>query len=441
MISRLAVLRMPVNIGQHRYISCGNASRHFTPRTLRQEAMARRRDVSIAQMNELYAKVNSNHFGHQANRRRVIDSQLLDGITKESSGEDMASRFSTFVLTKDSPYLEEFDRVMTQGFTSGGVEPLTTALMDSEVAKGLNQQPLTKEGFAEFVRGAREFALDDNLSIAILVNPSGTTDDWEVAGVMIQFLEGYVAKSLEAQEDFSKLNDEDRAKWVKEGRAIPRGLDFSEKVMGKFPWAEHLGGTLDMFDAMKLLYGPDPITHQDNISYPFMTGVEPKYQGFGLGSLLFQAFEAQNYAKGIDATIGEFTSISRALARIFSWKKHKEVLYKGYKVWRYLASDGTYHIPPDGCRYTQEEMLSKGLAGEHKYKPWDDIDWEGPPHYQKTDKTQYKPNVSYASGWPSGPGGKRYAIPSVIRGGVAAYKTFPSPLPVVCDENVLSPTA
>ena len=98
--------------------------------------MARRRDVSIAQMNELYAKVNSNHFGHQANRRRVIDSQLLDGITKESSGEDVASRFRTFVLTKDSPYLEEFDRVMTQGFTSGGVEPLTTALMDSEVAKG-----------------------------------------------------------------------------------------------------------------------------------------------------------------------------------------------------------------------------------------------------------------------------------------------------------------
>ena len=228
-------------------------------------------------------------------------------------------------------------------------------------------------------------------------------------------LEGYIAKSQEAQEDFSKLNDEDRAKWIKEGRAIPRGLDFGEKVMGKFPWAEHLGGTLDMFDAMKLLYGPDPITHQDNISYPFMTGVEPKYQGFGLGSLLFQAFEAQNYAKGIDAT--------------------------DYKVWRYLASDGTYHIPPDGCRYTQEEMLSKGLAGEHKYKPWDDIDWEGPPHCQKTDKTQYKPNVSYARGWPSGPRGKRYAIPSVIRGGVAAYKTFPSPLPVVCDENVLTPRA
>ena len=68
--------------------------------------------------------------------------------------------------------------------------------------------------------------------------------------------------------------------------------------------------TLGMFDMKEVLYGPDPITCQDNVAYGFMAGVEPKYQGMSLGGLLFQALDAQNYAKGIDATIGEFTSIS-----------------------------------------------------------------------------------------------------------------------------------
>ena len=212
--------------------------------------------------------------------------------------------------------------------------------------------------------------------------------------------------------------------------------------MGKFPWAKHLGGTLDMFDTKELLYGSDPITHQDNLAYVFMAGIEPKYyQMIGLGSLLFQALEAQNYAKGIDAAMGESTSISRVLVRKFGWKKHKVVLYKDYKVWRYLASNGAYDVAPDGSRYTPEEMLKKGVTGEHKYAPWANIDWEGPPHFQKTSEIQYIPDLRYASGWPSGPGGKRYAIPSVIHGGVAAYKTFPPPLPVVYDESVLTPTA
>ena len=403
--------------------------------------MARRRDISIAKMNELYAAVNSSYFGYRKNRRRVIQSKLLDGITENSTGEDVAIRFRTLVLTKDLPDLEGFDRVMTQGFTSGGVEPLTTALMDPEISKNLNKQPVTKEEFAEFVRDSREYVQDDNLSITLEVNPSGTTDSWEVAGVVTQFLEGYIAKDPEAQEDFGKLNDEDRAKWIKEGRAIPRALDFGEKVMGKFPWAEHLGGTLDMFDTKELLYGPDPITHQDNLAYAFMAGIEPKYQTIGLGSLLFQALEAQNYAKGIDAAIGESTSISRVLVRKFGWKKHKVVLYKDYMVWRYLTSNGAYDVAPDGSRYTQEEMLKKSVTGEHKYAPWANIDWEGPPHFQKTNEIQYIPDLRYATGWPSGPGGKRYAIPSVIRGGVAVYKTFPPPLPVVYDESVLTPTA
>ena len=119
--------------------------------------------------------------------------------------------------------------------------------------------------------------------------------------MVTQFLEGYIAKDPEAQEHFGKLNDEDRAKWIKEGRAIPRGLDFGEKVIGKFPWAEDLAGT---------------ITHQDNLAYAFMVGIEPIYQGIGLGSLLFQALEAQNYAKGNDAAMGEFTSISRVATRV-----------------------------------------------------------------------------------------------------------------------------
>ena len=251
---------------------------------------------------------------------------------------------------------------------------------------------------------------------------------------------GYIAKDPEAQGDFGKLNDEDRAKWIKEGRVIPRALDFGEKVMGKFPWAEHLGGTLDMFDTKELLYGPHPTTHQDNLAYTFMAGIEPKYQGIGLGSLLFQALEAQNYAKGIDAAMGESTSISCVLVRKFGWKKHKVVLYKDYMVWRYLASNRVYDVAPDGSRYTPEEMLKKGVTGEHKYAPWANIDWEGPPHFQKTNEIQYIPDLSYISGWPSGPGGKRYAIPSVILGGVAAYKTFPPPLPVVYDESTLTPT-
>ena len=419
----------------------GSAGRPVILRNSRQEAMARRRDISIPKMNELYAAVNSSYFGYRKNRRRVIQSKLLDGITENSTGEDVASRFCTLVLTKDSPDVEGFDRVMTRGFTSGGVEPLTTALMDPEISKNLNKQPVTTEGFAEFVRDSREYVQDDNLSITLQVNPSGTTDSWEVAGVVTQFLEGYIAKDPEAQEDFGKLNDEDRAKWIKEGRAIPRGLDFGEKVIGKFPWAEHLGGTLDMFDTKELLYGPDPITQQDNLAYAFMVGIEPKYQGIGLGSLLFQALEAQNYAKGIDAAMGEFTSISRVLVRKFGWKKHTVVLYKDYKVWRYLTSNGTYDVAPDGSRYTPEEMLKKGVTGEHKYAPWASIDWGGPPHFQKTSEIQYIPDLRYVSGWPSGSGGKRYAIPSVIRGGVAAYKTFPPPLPVLFDESALTPIA
>ncbi|CAI8006215.1 hypothetical protein GBAR_LOCUS4606 [Geodia barretti] len=413
------MLRGLANITQRRFATGGNAGRG-SPRTARmprREAMARRREVSIVQMNELYARVVSSHFGYKTNRRRVIESKLLE----------------------DADNLEEFDRVMTQGFTSGGVEPLTTALMDPVVAQGLNQQPLTKESFAEFVRDSREYAQDDNFSIAVEVNPSGAADGWEVAGVIIQFLEGYIAKNPREQKEFSNLNDDDRARWVSEAKAIPRSQDFIEKVLEKYHWTEHLGGTLDMFDMKEVLYGPDPITCQDNVAYGFMTGVEPKYQGMSLGGLLFQAHEAQNYAKGIDASIGELTSVSRVLGRTFAWKKHKEVLYKDYMVWRYLTSNGTYHMPPDGKRYSQEEILSKGLVGEHKHAPWADIDWVGPPHYQKTDRIQYKPDLRYPGGWHNG--GKRHAIPSVIRGGVAAYKTYPSPLPVLYDENLITSAA
>ena len=126
----------------------GSAGRPVILRNSRQEAMARRRDISIPKMNELYAAVNSSFFGYKKNRRRVIQSKLFDGITENSTGEDVAIRFRTLVLTKDSPDLEGFDRVMTQGFTFGGVEPLTTALMDPEISKNLNKQPVTKEEFA-----------------------------------------------------------------------------------------------------------------------------------------------------------------------------------------------------------------------------------------------------------------------------------------------------
>ena len=88
----------------------------------------------------------------------------------------MANRFRTLVLTKDSPDVEGFDQVMTQGFTFGGVEPLTTALMDPEISKSLSKQPVTKEGFAQFVRDSRKYVQDDNLSITLQVNPSGTTE-------------------------------------------------------------------------------------------------------------------------------------------------------------------------------------------------------------------------------------------------------------------------
>ena len=196
------------------------------------------------------------------------------------------SRFRTFVLTKDAANLEDFDRVLTQGFISGGVEPLTTALMDPRVAAGLNQPLLTKESFAEFVRDSREYAADDNLSIAVLVNPSGASDGWEVAGVVIAFLEGYISKNPEDREVFRELDDENRARWIRVGKAIPRGLDFTEKVINKYPWTPHLGGTLAMFDTKELLYGPDPITYQDNVWYGFMMGNEPKYQGIGMGSCL-----------------------------------------------------------------------------------------------------------------------------------------------------------
>ena len=202
-----------------------------------------RREVPIVQMNELYARIVSNHFGYKTNRRRVIESKLLEGITAESTGDEVAGRFHTFVLTKDADNLEEFDRVMTQGFTSGGVEPLTTALMDPVVAQGLNQQPLTKESFAEFVRDSREYTQDDNLSIAVEVNPSGAADGWEVAGGVIQFLEGYIAKNPREQKEFSNLNDDDRVRWASEGKAIPRSQDFIEKVFEKYHWTEHLGGS------------------------------------------------------------------------------------------------------------------------------------------------------------------------------------------------------
>ena len=430
-----------VAIAHRRLATVANTSRSSRiPRITRQEAMARRRDVSNEEMNELYLRVNSSHFGYEANRRRVVETKLLPGISQDSTGEDVASRFRTFVLTKDADNLGEYDRVMTQAFTSG-VEPLTRCLMDPKISASLNKKPLTKESFVEFVRDSREYAADDNLCVAVEVNLSSATDDWEVAGVMIQFLEGYVAKNPEDRDVFGELNEGDRASWIMEGKAIPRGLDFTEKVLEKYPWCEHLGGTLGMFDTKKLLYGPDPITYQANVAYEFMIGVEPKYQRMGIGKLLFQATEAQYYAKGIDAAAGEFTSISRTLGRAFSWKKHKEVLYKDYEVWRYVTSDGMYDIPPDGNRYTQEELLSKGLSGEHKFAPWASIDWEGPPHYHKTNEVQYKPDPRYRGGWPSGSGGKEQAIPSVICGGVAAYKIFSSPLPVLYDESVLTSAA
>ena len=411
------------------------------PKITRREAMSRRREVSVPQMNELYARLNMSHFGYEQNRSKVIDSGLLKGIVKGSSSEDVTSRFNISVMAKDSEHLEGIDRVMTEGFTEGGVEPLTTALMDPEISKSLNKEPLTKDSFAEFVRDSRGYLQDDDLSVVILVNPTGAPDGWEVAGVTTQYLEGYIAINPNEQEVFSQLGNEERAQWIAQGRAIPRGQDFGEKVMSKYPWTEHLGGTLDMFDTKEILYGDNPITFQDNLAYPFMTGVDPKYQGFGVASLLLQAMEAQNYAKGIDATMAEYTSISRLLGRSFNWKKHKEVLYKDYLVWRYLTSDGKYDIPSEGGRYTQEEMASKELTGEHQYAPWANIDWEGPPHNLTTSETQYKPDPRYSSGWHSGPGGKANAMPTVIRGGVAAYKTFPLPSLVPYDESILTPAA
>ena len=441
MLPRPGALRGLMSIVRGGHASGGNVVPPRVPGVTRQEAMARRREVPIPEMNELYARLNSSHFSYAENRKRVIESGLLRGITDVSTGEDVARRFKTFVLAGDPEFMEGFDRVMAQGFTSGGVEPLTTALMDPEISSGLNKQPLSGESFLEFVSDARKYVQGDDSSIGILVNRSGTSDGWEVAGVLTQYLEGFIAKDPEDQVEFSKLNDDDRTRWIEEGRAIPRAMDFGEKVMGKYPWTEHLGGTLDMFDTKELLYGPDPITHQDNLMYAFMAGVEPRYQGVGLGSLLFQALEAQNYAKGIDATMAEFTSISRALGRTFGWKKHKEVLYKDYLVWRYLTADGKYDIPAEGGRYSREEMARKGLAGEHRYAPWAGIDWEGPPHNQKTGETQYKPDPRYSSGWPSGPGGLGHAIPTVIRGGVSAYKTFPLPQPTPYDERILTPGA
>ena len=411
------------------------------PRVTRHEAMSRRREVSVPQMNELYARLNMSHFGYEQNRSKVIGSGLLKGIGGGSSSEAVASRFNISVLTKDSEHLEGIDRVMTEGFTEGGVEPLTTALMDPDISRNLNKEPLTKESFGEFVRNSREYLQDDELGVVILVNPTGAPDGWEVAGVTAQYLEGYIATNPNEQEEFSQLSDEERAQWIAQGRAIPRGQDFGEKVMSKYPWTEHLGGTLDMFDTKELLYGDNPITCQDNLAYPFMSGVDPRYQGFGVASLLFQALEAQNYAKGIDATMAEYTSISRLLGRSFNWKKHKEVLYKDYLVWRYLTSDGKYDIPPEGGRYTREEMASKGLTGEHQYAPWANINWEGPPHNQTISEPQYKPDPRYSSGWHSGPGGKANAIPTVFRGGVAAYKTFPLPELALYDESILTAAA
>ena len=99
--------------------------------------MAGRRDVSNEEMNELYLRVNSSHFGYEANRRRVVETKLLPGISEDSTGEDVASRFRTFVLTKDADNLGEYDRVMTQAFTSG-VEPLTKCLMDPKISASLN---------------------------------------------------------------------------------------------------------------------------------------------------------------------------------------------------------------------------------------------------------------------------------------------------------------
>ena len=411
------------------------------PKITRREAMSRRREVSVPQMNELYTRLNMSHFGYEQNRSKVIGSGLLKGIGKGSSSEDVASRFNISVVAKDSEHLEGIDRVMTEGFTGGGVEPLTTALMDPEISKSLNKEPLTKDSFAEFVRDSREYLQDDDLSVVILVNPTGAPDGWGVAGVTAQYLEGYFALNPNEQKEFGQLSDEERAQWIAQSRAIPRGQVFGEKVMSKYPWTEHLGGTLDMFDTKELLYGDNPITYQDNLAYPFMSGVDPKYQGFGIASLLFQALEAQNYAKGIDATMAEHTSISRLLGRSFNWKKHKEVLYKDYLVWRYLTSDGKYEIPPEGGRYTQEDMVRKGLTGEHQYAPWANIDWEGPPHNQMSSEPQYKPDPRYSSGWHSGPGGKADAIPTGLRGGVAAYKTFPLPALVPYDESILTAAA
>ena len=74
---------------QRRFTTGASAGRLF-PMSRRQEAMARRRDISIAQMNELYAEVNSSFFGYKRNRSRVIESKFLAGITDESTGEDVA---------------------------------------------------------------------------------------------------------------------------------------------------------------------------------------------------------------------------------------------------------------------------------------------------------------------------------------------------------------
>ena len=128
------------------------------------------------------------------------------------------------------------------------------------------------------------------------------------------------------------------------------------KVMGKFPWPQHLGGKLDIFDTKELLYGPDPITHQDNLAYVFMVGIEPKYQGISLGSLLFQTLEAKNYVKGIDAAMGKLKNTRWFSTRI---------------VWRYLASNGAYDVAPDGSRYTKRCSKKVLLENTSSYAPWE----------------------------------------------------------------------
>lgn len=381
----------------------------------RAEANARRREVSTDDMNAFYKEALINYLdANEGDKSKMVKG--LEGLDINSTAAEIAERVSFEVLdpkTLGPKELDQIDTLMMRTFTGGG-EPITQHLMDASAARQGDFKAATPESFKEFCTKARENIQKDGLCLAIWLKPKADEPKIPVMAVTIMD-EGYVAKSAANRDEFSRLSEHERAMWVREGKAIKRGDEFAAEAMlpqiakGE-TWIEQLGGVLETMNSKDMVYGPNAVTNQKSASYVFMIGGDPDYRGRGLGNAVMAAIDAQNEAKGYDASIAEFTSsASRYVAQKYNWVSDAKALYADYGVWQYQTPDRGW-VNSDK-KLTAQEQQVRGYSAERLHKPFADFNWKARPYSHSSDSPDDLPE-------------RDLKFDSQIKGAISGFKLY-----------------